>query len=205
MDDQAIIKAYKRYAGSYDRIFGKVFEHGRRALIGKMNFAPGQRILEVGVGTGLSLPLYPPDVSVVGIDISPHMLWQARNYTNGGAPGTCSLSLMDAQCMSFDDNSFDQVAVMYVVTVVPEPEKMMEEIRRVCKPGGDIFVVNHFSNHHLVPRMVETVMLPFKGLLGFSPRFSMEAFLEKNPLDVVETCPVNLLGYWTLIHARNVC
>lgn len=203
MDDQSIIKAYKRYASNYDRIFGKVFQHGRRALIEKMNFVPGQRVLEVGVGTGLSLPLYPQDVEVVGIDISPDMLWFARNYTNGDGMKKRALSLMDAQCMSFADNSFDKVAVMYVVTVVPEPGKMMEEVRRVCKPGGDILVVNHFSNHHLLPRAVETMMLPFKDLLGFRPRFSLEDFLKENPLHVVETCPVNLLGYWTLIHARN--
>jgi phosphatidylethanolamine/phosphatidyl-N-methylethanolamine N-methyltransferase len=202
MDDQSIIKAYKRYARSYDRIFGKVFEHGRRALIEKMRFAPGQRVLEVGVGTGLSLPLYPPDVSVVGIDISPDMLWFARNYTNGNGCNR-ALSLMDAQCMSFADNSFDKVAVMYVVTVVPDPKKMMQEVRRVCKPGGDILVVNHFSNHSFLPRAVETMMLPFKDLLGFRPRFSLEGFLQQNPLQVLETCPVNLLGCWTLIHARN--
>lgn len=203
MDEQSVIKAYKRYARNYDRIFGKIFDHGRRVLINKMGFAPGQRILEVGVGTGLSFPMYPPDVSVVGIDLSPHMLWVARNYTDGKAPGTRCLSLMDAQQMSFADNSFDKVAVMYVVTVVPHPEWMMEEIRRVCKPGGDIFVLNHFSNHRLVPRMVETALLPFQNLIGFHPRYSMEQFLQQNPLQVVDTCQVNLLGFWTLIHARN--
>ncbi len=203
MDKQAVIRAYKRYARNYDRIFGKIFDHGRRVLINKMNLAPGRRILEVGVGTGLSLPMYPPDVSVVGIDLSPHMLWVARNYINGNAPGTRCLSLMDAQQMSFADDSFDTVAVMYVVTVVPHPEWMMEEIRRVCKPGGDIFVLNHFSNHRLVPRMVETAFLPFQNLIGFHPRYSMEQFLRQNPLQVVDTCRVNLLGFWTLIHARN--
>lgn len=203
MDDKTVIKAYKRYAKYYDRIFGKVFEHGRHVLIDKMDFTPGQRILEVGVGTGLSLPLYPVDVSVVGIDISPQMLWLARNQQDGNASKNTALSLMDAQQMSFADNSFDVVALMYVVTVVPRPRLMMEEVRRVCKPGGDIFVLNHFSNHKPIPRAVETAMLPFRNLLGFRPRFSMEAFLEENPLHVVDTSQVNLLGYWTLIHARN--
>ncbi|MFP4668364.1 MAG: class I SAM-dependent methyltransferase [Desulfobacterales bacterium] len=204
MDDKTVIKAYKRYAGSYDRIFGKIFEHGRRVLVDKMNTASGQRVLEVGVGTGLSLPLYPEDVSVVGIDISPHMLWLARSYINSrNSGGTRALSLMDAQSMSFADNSFDKVALMYVVTVVPQPDLMMAEVRRVCRPGGDIFVLNHFSNHRPIPRAIETAMLPFRNLLGFRPRFSMEAFLEENPMHVVDTCQVNLLGYWTLIHAKN--
>lgn len=205
MDDKTVIKAYKRYARNYDRIFGKIFEHGRRALVDKMSAEPGQRILEVGVGTGLSLPLYPEDVSVAGIDISPHMLWLAKGHiNNGNSDAFRFLSLMDAQQMSFADNSFDKVALMYVVTVVPHPDLMMEEVRRVCRPGGDIFVLNHFSNHRLLPRALETAMLPFRNLLGFRPRFSMEAFLEENPLHVVDTCQVNLLGYWTLIHAKNM-
>ncbi|MCF8110122.1 MAG: methyltransferase domain-containing protein [Desulfobacteraceae bacterium] len=205
MDDKTVIKAYKRYAGYYDKIFGKIFEHGRRVLVDKMKAEPGQRVLEVGVGTGLSLPLYPEEVFVVGIDISPHMLWLAKNHINSGdSDGARDLSLMDAQNMSFATNSFDKVALMYVVTVVPHPDLMMAEVRRVCKPGGDIFVLNHFSNHRLIPRIVETAMLPFRNLLGFRPRFSMEAFLEGNSMHVVETCQVNLLGYWTLIHAKNI-
>lgn len=205
MDEQKIINAYKRYAKNYDRIFGKIFEHGRRSLVDKMAAESGQRILEVGVGTGLSLPLYPGNVSVVGIDISPHMLWLAKNYiSNGGLKGARDLSLMDAQHMSFADDSFDKVALMYVVTVVPRPDLMMAEVVRVCKPGGDIFILNHFSNNSLIPRMVEKALLPFRNLLGFSPRFSMEAFLKQNPLQVVDTCQVNILGYWTLIHARNI-
>jgi len=106
--------------------------------------------------------------------------------------------------MSFADNVFDRVAAMYVVSVVPRPDTMMREIKRVCKPGGDIFVLNHFSNHQLLPRALETALLPFQNLLGFSPRFSLEAFLQHSPLHVVDTCPVNLFGYWTLIHARNI-
>ncbi|MFO7930825.1 MAG: class I SAM-dependent methyltransferase [Thermodesulfobacteriota bacterium] len=203
MDDQTVIKAYKRYAKNYDRIFGKVFEPGRRAVINKMEFSPGQRILEAGVGTGLSLPLYPDEVSVAGIDISPHMLWLAKEQLSGEPGDRRFLSLMDAQQMSFEDNSFDMVALMYVVTVVPQPDVMMQEVRRVCKPGGDIFVVNHFSNDSLIPKALETALLPFRNLIGFRPRFSMEDFLRQNPLSVVDICQVNFLGYWTMLHARN--
>ncbi|MGM0451900.1 MAG: class I SAM-dependent methyltransferase [Thermodesulfobacteriota bacterium] len=204
MDDSAVIKAYKRYARNYDRIFGKIFEHGRKQLIENMNCRQGEKILEVGVGTGLSFPCYPEDVNVTGIDISPDMLEIARRYVNGSKPCRRSLFLMDAQRMSFADNSFDRVAAMYVVSVVPRPDTMMREIKRVCKPGGDIFVLNHFSNQQLLPRALETALLPFQNLLGFSPRFSLEAFLQHSPLHVVDTCPVNLFGYWTLIHARNI-
>ncbi|MFW6080584.1 MAG: class I SAM-dependent methyltransferase [Desulfosalsimonas sp.] len=205
MDEQTVIRAYKRYAKNYDRIFGKVFEPGRRAVIEKMEFLAGQRILEVGVGTGLSLPLYPAEVSVTGIDISPHMLWLAKEQLRGGTAQRRFLSLMDAQQMSFEDNSFDMVALMYVVTVVPHPDAMMREVQRVCRPGGDIFVVNHFSNDKLIPKAVETALLPFRNFIGFRPRFSMGDFLRQNPLTVVDIRRVNFLGYWTMLHARNSC
>ena len=195
-----IRRRYDRIARVYN-LLEKPMEYGFSGWRSAMLDQARGNTLEVGVGTGKNIPYYPDHVHLTGIDFSDRMISVAKkNYRESD---NLSLQVMDAQSMSFADNSFDMVAVMYVVTVVPEPEKMMAEIQRVCNPGGDIFVVNHFSNPHLIPRMVETVMLPFKGLLGFRPRFSLEAFLAQNPLQVVETCPVNMLGYWTLIHARN--
>ena len=203
MEDEAIKKAYKRYARNYDFIFGKIFEHGRRQLLKKLECKAGDHVLEVGIGTGLTFPFYADDVAVTGIDISPDMLQVARKYLNGGNPAKRSLFLMDAQRMSFADNSFDKVAAMYVVSVVPQPEVLVSEMKRVCKPGGDIFILNHFSNHRLVPRMVETVMLPFQNLLGFSPRLSMDWLIGNMGIPVIDIDSVNLFGYWTLIHAKN--
>lgn len=204
MDDEAVIKAYKRYARNYDLIFGKIFEHGRRQILNKMNCRSGEHVLEVGIGTGITLPFYSDHVHVTGIDISPDMLQVAKKYVNGNKAAKKSLFLMDAQQMSFADNSFDKVAAMYVVSVVPDPEALVAEMKRVCKPGGDIFILNHFGNHKLLPRMVETVMLPFQNLLGFSPRLSMDWLIKNMDIPVVEVDPVNLFGYWTLIHAKNV-
>lgn len=203
MDDEKIVKAYRRYARNYDLIFGKIFEHGRRQLMKKMSCQSGDHVLEVGVGTGLTFPFYPNGVKVTGIDISPDMLQIAKQYVNGNSNGKRALFLMDAQQMSFADNTFDRVAAMYVVSVVPQPKTLVEEMKRVCKPGGDIFILNHFSNHNLLPKMVETVMLPFQNLLGFSPRLSMEWLVDNMDLPVVEIDQVNLFGYWTLIHAKN--
>jgi len=203
MDDVAVIKAYKRYAQKYDLLFGKVFEHGRRVLIEKMDCRKGDKILEVGVGTGLSLPIYPDFVTVTGIDLSPHMLDVARRRLNGSAGKQRALLRMDAQNMSFADNSFDKVAAMYVVSVVPQPSKMMSEIRRVCKPGGDIFILNHFSNKNFIPWMVETAMVPFEKIIGFKPRFELNHFLEEAGIEVIETRPVNIFGLWTLIRGKN--
>ncbi len=203
MDDEAIIKAYKRYARNYDLIFGKIFEHGRRQILKKMNCRSGDHVLEVGIGTGITLPFYSDHVNVTGIDISPDMLQVAKKYVNGNKAAKKSLFLMDAQQMSFADNSFDKVAAMYVVSVVPDPEALVAEMKRVCKPGGDIFILNHFSNHNLLPKMVETVMLPFRNLIGFSPRLSMDWLIKNMDIPVVEVDSVNLFGYWTLIHAKN--
>lgn len=204
MDDEAIIKAYKRYARNYDLIFGKIFDHGRRQLMGKMNCRSGDHVLEVGVGTGLTLPFYSESVKVTGIDISPDMLQVAKQYLNGNGAAKRSLFLMDAQQMSFADNTFDKVAAMYVVSVVPQPKTLVSEMKRVCKPGGDIFILNHFSNHKLLPKMIETVMLPFQNFLGFSPRLSMEWLINNMDMPVVGVDAVNLFGYWTLIHAKNI-
>jgi len=204
LEDEAIVRAYRRYARNYDLIFGKIFEHGRRQLMNKMNCRPGDRVLEVGIGTGITLPFYDDAVNVTGIDISPDMLRIAKQYVNGNRGAKRSLFLMDAQNMSFADNSFDKVAAMYVVSVVPQPKALVDEMKRVCKPGGDIFILNHFSNNNLLPRMLETFLLPFQNVLGFSPRLPMEWLVDNMGIPVVEVDSVNLFGYWTLIHARNV-
>jgi phosphatidylethanolamine/phosphatidyl-N-methylethanolamine N-methyltransferase len=203
MDETSVIKTYKRYAGSYDRVFGRVFEHGRKQAVEKMNCMEGDRVLEVGIGTGLAMHHYPASALVFGIDISPHMLAVARqNIEECGRDNIC-LSLMDAQRLCFPDNYFNKVSAMYVATVVPDPQAMMKEIKRVCEPDGDIFILNHFSNPHFLPGLLEAMLVPLQKIIGFRPRFSMQRFVSENALDVVDTAPVNLLGYWTLIHARN--
>ena len=112
MDNAAIITAYRRYARSYDRFFGRILDPGRKLVVEKMCCLPGEKVLEVGVGTGLSLPYYPDQTSVVGIDVSPHMLARANRRIFSEGLGNCTLSLMDAQNMSFVDGLFDKVAAM---------------------------------------------------------------------------------------------
>jgi len=140
MDNASIINAYKRYARSYDCLFGRILDPGRRLVVEKMNCLPGEKVLEVGVGTGLSLPCYPDRTSVVGIDISPHMLARANQRIFSEGLRNCSLRLMNAQNMSFVDGFFDKVAAMYIASVVPNPQDMVSEMKRVCKPGGDLLI-----------------------------------------------------------------
>lgn len=204
MELEAIIKAYRRYARLYDLYFGAVFQPGRRAVIERMGCRPGNHILEVGVGTGLSLPLYPESVRVTGIDISQEMLDRARGrVTRDALSSRISLHVMDAERMSFPDNSFDKVVAMYVVSVVPHPERLVDEMRRVCKPGGDIFIVNHFHSPNPLVGGVETLLAPLSRLMGFHPDFCLKTFVRQTGLEVLEKHPVNLFGYWNLLRARN--
>jgi len=206
LDIAAIEQAYRRYArfNFYYVCFGALFQPGRRAIVDRMDCSPGERILEVGVGTGLSLPLYPQNVNVVGIDISRDMLDQARvRQTRGGLEGAAELMVMDAENMAFADSSFDKVVAMYVASVVPNPARLVDEMRRVCKPGGQIFLVNHFHSRNPLLRSLERMLAPLSKQLGFRPDFSLDRFLGQTGLDAMNICPVNLFDFSTMVEARN--
>lgn len=202
MDHQTVADAYRRLSKQYDRFFGRVFEPGRKLAVDKMDCRAGDRVLEVGVGTGLSLTHYPEGVHVTGIDVSPHMLDVARARLNGHADRV-ELALMDAQALEYPDDAFDKVVAMYVASVVPEPQRMIAEMKRVCRPGGELFIVNHFSRDKGPMATLEKLVSPVSKFVGFRSLFPLQSFLDASDLDVVETVPVNLFGYWTLIRARN--
>lgn len=204
MELEAIKKAYRRYARLYDLYFGAVFQPGRKAVIQRMGCHAGQRVLEVGVGTGLSLPLYPKGVQVTGIDISPEMLERARaRLAREGIREGVDLHVMDAERMSFPSNSFDKVVAMYVVSVVPHPGRLVDEMRRVCKPDGEIFIVNHFHSPNPIVGSVESLLAPLSRLVGFHPDFCLDTFVRDTRLEVIDKQPVNLFGYWNMLRARN--
>jgi len=204
MNIRAIEQAYRRYARFYDVCFGAVFQPGRRAIVDTMDCESGERILEVGVGTGLSLPLYPQDVNVIGIDISRDMLAQARvRVARDGLANVAELMVMDAENMAFEDDSFDKVVAMYVASVVPDPGRLVDEMRRVCKPGGQIYVVNHFHSRNPMLRGVERTLAPLSRQLGFRPDFSLDRFLGQTGLDPMNIRPVNLFDFSTLVEAVN--
>lgn len=202
MDKQSVVTAYRRLSSQYDRFFGAVFEQGREVSVEKMACKPGDRVLEVGVGTGLSLDHYPKGVIVDGIDVSPDMLEHARARVDADED-RITLQVMDAQALEFADNSFDKVVAMYVASVVPDPEKLIAEMKRVCRPGGDLFIVNHFSEEKGPMAAVERLISPFSKLIGFRPSFPLRDFLDMAGLEVVDKQGVNAFGYWTLLHARN--
>ena len=204
MDIRAIEHAYRRYAGFYDLVFGAVFQPGRKQIVARMNCMPGERILEVGVGTGLSLPLYPRDVLLTGIDISRDMLVQAQARTaRCRMENVEQLSVMDAEDMEFEDSSFDKVVAMYVASVVPHPERLVAEMRRVCKPDGRIIFVNHFHSRNPVLGTFESLISPLSRQLGFRPDFSLDKFLDATGLDATNIRPVNIFNFCTMVEAGN--
>lgn len=203
MDIEMIERAYRRYARGYDRYFGAVLEPGRRAVVERMHCRAGERILELGVGTGLSLPLYPPGTEVVGIDISPEMLERARvRVARENLAQVTGLARMDGERMAFADDSFDKVVAMYVVSVVPDPVRLVDEMRRVCRPGGELFIVNHFLHGNPAVAFLERAAAPLSNLLGFHPNVCLKNLIARTRLKVEERARVNALGLWTLLRAR---
>lgn len=166
MDAPAVLEAYRRWAPVYDFTFGQVAEAGRKHTVEIINRRKGS-VLEVGVGTGLSLPIYGPHLEITGIDLSPEMLEKAQERVDRkGLDHVSGLHEMDAGELEFPDERFDTVVAMFVLTVVPDPERVMEELERVCAPGGEVILVNHFSQEEGVRGWIEQRMEPLAKTIG---------------------------------------
>jgi len=199
IDEDAVKSAYRRWAPVYDHTFGLVAAEGRKHAVELINKRQG-RVLEVGVGTGLSLPAYARHLEIVGIDLSPEMLEKARErVAEERLSHVTGLHEMDAGNLRFPDNSFDTVVAMYVMTVVPDPEIVMRELARVARPGGEIMLVNHFSQEEGVRGWVERRMAPFADRLGWRPVFDVGRVMVCEDLSLVEQRSLRPLGLFTLM------
>lgn len=206
MDQQSILVAYKRQAPFYDAVFGTLLGPGRRSTVQLANrIAPtGAHLLEVGVGTGLSLPRYRRDLKITGIDLSADMLEQARarvrdkklNHVQG-------LIRMNAEAMEFEDNRFDVVCAMYVASVVPHPDRLIAEIERVCRPGGQVLIVNHFAETGGLRGWAERKLAPFSAKIGWRPDFTFEELLANAKLEIIQKQRSAPLGLFTVLQAVN--
>ena len=204
MDLNDTIRTYRWFSGSYDLLFGPVFHPGRKEAVRIANDRPGQRILEVGVGTGLSLPHFRPDSRVTGIDVSAEMLEKAKRRTaRMGLAHVEGLHVMDAENLEFADNSFDAVLALYVASVVPDPARFAAEMRRVCMPRGTIVVVNHFTSENALARFMEKRLAHLARHIGFHADFPFEDFQRASRLSIREVRPSNLFGYWKLLRCIN--
>lgn len=202
IDRDGVAKAYGRWAPVYDLVFGKVFDQGRQSTIAEANRIGG-RILDVGIGTGLSLSDYAPTIRLCGVDISEPMLRKAQErvaerrlcYVEG-------LIVMDAQQLAFPDAIFDAVLAQYVITTVPDPEATLDELARVLKPGGEIVLVNHIGAEAGLRRSFEQGFAPIARRLGWRPEFPWDRlgdWAERAGFNVVERCPMPPLGHFSLI------
>jgi phosphatidylethanolamine/phosphatidyl-N-methylethanolamine N-methyltransferase len=199
MDTTSVRDAYRRWAPIYDLTFGKIAEAGRKHAVQIINRRRG-RVLEVGVGTGLSLPCYGSHLTITGIDLSPEMLAKAENKVDRqNLVNVAGLHEMDAGALAFPDESFDTVVAMYVMTVVPEPERVMRELERVCATGGEVILVNHFSEDEGVRGFLERRLAPFADLIGWRPVFGIDQVLVCEDLRLAERRSLRPFGLFTML------
>jgi phosphatidylethanolamine/phosphatidyl-N-methylethanolamine N-methyltransferase len=201
MQLESVKTAYRRYASVYDAVFGPVLHAGRKAVLEALGLRSGDRVLEVGVGTGLSLPLYPADVRITGVDVSAEMLDKARaRVARHRLANVDALLEMDAERMTFADASFDKVVAMYVVSVVENPAKLLEELHRVCKPDGEIFIVNHVRSDNRFVAALEKSLARFSDKLGFHPEFQLTDMVSSAD-QLTEVSRINF--FWKVLRLRN--
>ena len=204
LDAEAVKAAYRRWAGVYDAVFGGISAFGRRRAVAAVNTLPGTRVLEVGVGTGLALPLYTADKRVTGIDLSDDMLARARQRVAASGLGNVEALLeMDAEETEFADGSFDIAVAMFVASVVPNPRRLYAELRRVVRPGGHILFVNHFLATGGVRLMVERGMARASHSLGWHPDFAIESLLPPADRLRARLEAVPPAGLFTLVTLSN--
>jgi len=205
LDQNSIIKSYKRVSSFYDYTFGKVFKPGQRALIEKMSCNDSDIVLEIGIGTGASFQFYPDKTNVIGIDISPDMLDLAKEKIKNNKIENKYISIMNGEHLSFPDNTFDKVVAMYVISVTQNPKSLVDEMKRVCKDDGDIYIVNHFSSESdkFWVKALEKGLMPISKILGWKPYFPFSEFNNYANLNVQEVSKVNIFNYWNIIHATN--
>lgn len=199
MKIESVQSSYARWAPIYDRTFGAITSAGRRRAVSEINRRAGE-VLEVGVGTGLSLRHYGPEVRVTGIDFSEEMLAKARvKVAEMKLDQVVTLEQMDARSLDFPDNSFDTVVAMHVLSVVPEPEHVMKEIARVLKPGGKVVITNHFRRRDGALGLLEKLFAPLAEVIGWHSDFELDTVLGERTLTIEEQQPLPPLGMMTYL------
>ena len=207
-DRESVEQAYDRWAPIYDLVFGGVLSKGRNAAIQATNKIGG-RVLEVGVGTGISLPLYSPNLRIFGTDISEAMLKKAkRRVIEGRLKNIEGLAVMDAEKLEFPDNSFDVVMAQYVVTAVPNPEVALDEFARVLRPGGELIILTRVSADAGMRRFIEQKLQPVVTRLGFrTAEFSWSRYTRwlagAHSIELVERRLIPPLGHFSLVRFRK--
>ena len=203
LEKRQVQRAYELYAPIYDFIFDWIFAPGRAAAVRQLDLQPNDVTLEVGIGTGLNLPLYPPASRLTGIDLSQEMLDKAVERVQTLAMPNVTLKVMDATALDFGDNEFDKALATYTISAVPDPVSVLRQMRRVVKPNGAIVLLSHFRSDRALAGRLEDLVAPVCTRLGWKSNLPMMPLLDEVGLVPEHVAKVNLLNGWRLVKCLN--
>jgi phosphatidylethanolamine/phosphatidyl-N-methylethanolamine N-methyltransferase len=204
LEKRQVQRAYEFYAPIYDFVFDWIFAPGRAAAVRHLALEPSDSVLEVGIGTGLNLPLYPPTCRLTGIDLSQEMLDKAIERVQELTMPGVTLKVMDATAMDFSDNEFDKAVATYTISAVPDPVAVLREMRRVVKPGGTLVILNHFRSERRLTGWIEDLLAPVCTRLGWKSNLPLKPLLRDVGLEAEEITTVNMFNGWRLVKCVNV-
>ena len=199
VENDFVTRVYEKITSAYDLTYGPTLHPGRVQALKRMRIQPGERVLEVGVGTGINASLYPPHCSVTGIDLTGSMLDKARDRVAREGIKNVRLLEMDAADLKFADGTFDIVYAPYLISVVPDPVAVAREMYRVCRTGGRVIFLNHFRSFNPLLARLERAICPFTVHIGFRSDLDLTGFLAQTDLKPVSIEKVNLPKIWSLI------
>lgn len=203
LEKRQVERAYELYAPVYDFIFDRIFAPGRQAAVRHLAIERHDSVLEVGIGTGLNLPLYPPTCRLTGIDLSQEMLDKAVERVHTLTMPNVTLKVMDATSMDFQDDEFDKAVATYTISAVPDPVAVLREMRRVVKPNGVIVLLNHFRSERRLSGHLEDLVAPLCTRLGWKSNLALGPLLTAVGLTPEVVARVNMFNGWRLVKCVN--